>query len=240
MRYLVTGATGELGGLLCVELANMGHALSVMARDIDRWFALPRPPADLIPIDGMEEPILLTNRIESHVREFGPLDGIVHCAGHEVIAPLGRMTDRRFFEAMQPAVQAFALLRAAARTGVMVDGGSIVMVSSVSAARSSGAIGAYAASKACIEALARSAALEMAPRSIRVNCVAPGAFLSPMHDRITGVQTTTAAEAYRAKHPLGFGEPDDVVAAILFLLDSVAARWVTGSVMAVDGGFSAA
>jgi NAD(P)-dependent dehydrogenase (short-subunit alcohol dehydrogenase family) len=163
----------------------------------------------------------------------------VHCAGSEVIAPLRATKDAQFALAMDALVIAYGLLAAAATSGVMsVDGGSVVLISSAAAHKGTVGLCAYAAGKGAIEALARSAAVELAPRSIRVNCVAPGAFLSPMHDRITGMIGETGTHAYEDKHLLGFGTVEDVAGAALFLLRP-SGRWITGTTMTVDGGITA-
>ncbi len=80
--------------------------------------------------------------------------------------------------------------------------------------------------------------MELAPRQIRVNALAAGGVQTAMNDRITANLAEGGADAYAAAHPLGMGRPEDVAAAVLFLL-SPAARWITGSTMVVDGGYSA-
>jgi NAD(P)-dependent dehydrogenase (short-subunit alcohol dehydrogenase family) len=135
---------------------------------------------------------------------------------------------------MMCADSAFAILRAAASKGVMADGGSIVLMSSVAAHRGTAGMVAYSAGKGAIEAMVRSAAAELAPRRIRVNALAAGAFRSPMHDRITKRMPQAAQDAYSASHPLGFGSVEDVARAVLNLLDE---PWTTGTVRIVDGGY---
>jgi NAD(P)-dependent dehydrogenase (short-subunit alcohol dehydrogenase family) len=81
------------------------------------------------------------------------------------------------------------------------------------------------------------AAIELAQRRIRVNCVAAGAFRSPMHERIVK-RMPSGEDAYAAKHPLGIGPVEAVRDAVLHLL-SDASRWTTGTTVVVDGGYLA-
>ncbi|MHB8900656.1 MAG: SDR family NAD(P)-dependent oxidoreductase, partial [Thermoguttaceae bacterium] len=99
-------------------------------------------------------------------------------------------------------------------------------------------LAAYAASKSAILGLARSAALELAPSRIRVNAVLPGQFESPMADEQWKSLTEEQVAQIGAMHPLGIGRASDVANCIAFLISS-AARWVTGSALAVDGGYTA-
>ena len=110
-------------------------------------------------------------------------------------------------------------------------------LSSVASARGAAGYAAYAASKAGLEASARCLALELAPKRMRVNCIAPGMIETEMAasaaERISGEALAAHLKAY----PLGAGQPADVAAAASFLL-SEASRWVTGVTLPVDGGFS--
>lgn len=228
-RYLVTGATGGLGYAIADAL-EVEHETFVMGRDIER---LAKRFGDF---HACAVDLTNPSAVTAVVRELANVDGIVHCAGAEIVAPLRLTTDEHYRTAMMAADSAFAILRAAASKGVMADGGSIVLMSSVAAHRGTAGMAAYSAGKAAIEAMVRCAALELAPRRIRVNAVAAGAFDSPMHERITKRMPEAAREAYAAKHPLGIGSVEAVRDAVLHLL-SDASRWTTGTTVVVDGGF---
>ena len=238
-RYLISGASSGLGLSVALELQQRGHDLAILTRlggalrTIEQLGACPleiaQAEADFASLEGV-------TWATKTLAETAPFDGVIHCAGAEVVSPLRLTTDAQYRAAMMAADSAFAILRAAASKGVMADGGSIVLMSSVAAHRGTAGMAAYSASKAAIEGMARSAAVELAARRIRVNCVAAGAFRSPMHDRITKRMLQAGQDAYAAAHPLGIGEVEAVRDAILHLL-SDAARWTTGSTVVVDGGF---
>lgn len=225
MNILITGLSGGLGGAVA-QLLSVERGLSV--------FGVGREPHATIRWDFERAPMIETTKMLRDIP--APFDGIVHCAGAEVVAPLRLTSDEQFRKAMMAADSAFALLRAAASKGVMQDGGSIVLMSSVAAHRGTAGMVAYSAGKGAIEAMVRAAAVELAPRGIRVNALAAGAFRSPMHDRITKRMPAAAQEGYAAAHPLGIGSADDVARAVLALLDE---PWTTGTVRIVDGGFLA-
>ncbi len=221
MRYLITGRTGGLGQAVQAGLHGASEG----------------PLHVYGPGRYIGDPQALTDDIKRYAAMMQPdaFDGIVHCAGVEILAPLRLTSDEQYRSAMMCADSAFAILRAAASKGVMADGGSIVLISSVAAHRGTAGMTAYSAGKAAVEGMARAAAVELAPRGIRVNCVAAGAFRSPMHDRIV---KRTSEEAYAAKHPLGIGEVEAVRDAVMHLL-SDASRWTTGTTVVVDGGYLA-
>lgn len=127
-------------------------------------------------------------------------------------------------------------------TGMMDrGGGSFVVLSSINARYATPTLAAYAASKAALENLVKTAAVELADRSIRINAIAPASVDTPMlrqsFDR-TG-DANDARTRNIARHPMGrLGTPDDVAKLALFLASRDAA-WVTGGIFPVDGGASA-
>lgn len=116
-------------------------------------------------------------------------------------------------------------------------GGSIVHVASVTGIVGVRSRAAYSASKGALVALTRNMALDLAGRNIRVNCVCPGFVKTPMARAL--MEDAARYQRLVAMHPLGrLGEPEDVAHAVLFLA-SDESRWITGTALVVDGGFSA-
>ena len=115
---------------------------------------------------------------------------------------------------------------------------SVVGITSVTAQYGSIGNAAYAASKGALISLIKSLASEYAGQKIRFNCICPGYIETPMLDSIKRLYKTEEEfrEAIVKKHALGLGSPEDIAAAAAYLL-SDAAKWVTGSVMNVDGGY---
>jgi len=238
--YLVTGASSGIGRAAALLIAACGGRVIGAGRDETRLAELEEalPGAGhVMAVQELRDADSVTDWVKGLVETHGPLAGVFHGAGVELIKP-ARMTrqadlDNVFSSSLYAG---FGIARAVSQKNTMADGGAVVLMSSV--AGSTGQVGmtAYSAAKAAIEGLVRSLSCELAPRAIRVNAIAAGAVETAMHARLTRGSGEAATAEYARSHLLGFGAADDVANAAVFLL-SGASRWITGSVMAVDGGY---
>jgi NAD(P)-dependent dehydrogenase (short-subunit alcohol dehydrogenase family) len=163
---------------------------------------------------------------------------VVYAAGVAPVAPVRYLKDADLEACLNVNTAApLLLIRDLLKKKKLNAGASIVWLSSVVSSRGAAGYAAYAGSKAALEASARCLALELAPKAMRVNCIAPGMIETEMADaaadRISGEALASHLKAY----PLGAGQPADVATATSFLL-SGESRWVTGVTLPVDGGFS--
>jgi NAD(P)-dependent dehydrogenase (short-subunit alcohol dehydrogenase family) len=169
----------------------------------------------------------------------GPLHGLVHSAGTQSTVPLRFLGNAKLEEMLRLNLNsAVALSRGFLQKGVCGSGGSIVFVASVRGIVGTRACAAYAATKGALIAVAKSLAIELAPDLIRVNCIAPGLVRTDMADALQQQLTPEQFAAIVALHPLGLGLPADIANAAAFLLADTG-RWITGSTLIADGGYTA-
>jgi len=238
--FLITGASSGLGQATASAIAACGGRVIGAGRDGER---LQHVLSGLAGSGHVAASSVLTDAdstadwVKALVAEHGPLDGVFHAAGIELIRPVRLTKQAQLDEVLGSSLfAAFGIARALAQKGAMIDGGSIVFMSSVAGASGQAGMTAYSAAKAGIDGLVRSLAVELAPRRIRVNAIAAGAVQTAMHERLAKGSGLEAMDAYEKRHLLGFGEPADIANAGLFLLGA-AGRWVTGTTMGVDGGY---
>lgn len=167
-----------------------------------------------------------------------PINGIAHFAGVHETVPL-RVTQKKNIENVMNInlYSALALLKACTNKTIFLPGGSIVLTSSVMGLVGQAGVVSYSASKGAIIAAVKSSALEFSKNKIRVNAVVPGMVHTNMFNKLIEGIPEEQYERISSYHPLGFGEPEDVAYAVNYLL-SDAARWVTGTALVVDGGYT--
>lgn len=241
-HILVTGASTGIGRAVAVLAARLGARVTVTARDaarLDETLSLldggghRTAPFDLSDTDAIPA------WVKEQAAAAGAFDGLAHCAGVQVGKPV-RAVDRAFFDQTMHVnlLSALSLARGLRQKGCHGDTAAVVYVASVAAMIGQPGNVAYAASKGGLVAAARALAMELLRDGIRVNCVAPALVETEMMDRFRATTTAEQFAAVRDAHPMGFGKPEDVAAAIAFLLGE-GSRWITGVTLPVDGGYLA-
>ena len=164
----------------------------------------------------------------------GMIHGLVHCAGISSRKPLNVLTKEGFSKVMDVNFYAFVeLVRQACKKKHFAEGGSVVVMSSISSIRGYKAKTEYCVSKAAVDAFVRCMALELADRRVRINSVMAAAVNTPMAQKAHKMNASVGASEFSA--PLGLTEPFEVANTIIFLL-SDATRTITGTSILIDGG----
>lgn len=236
-NVLIFGATGGIGSALARMMSLSGCRLTLAARDRSRLERL----ADELHADFRVRDATQSAAVDDCVTgvdgKHGPLDGVVNCVGSLLLKAAHATSDEDWASVVATNLtSSFNILRSTASRMMRTGGGSIVMMASAVAQREMINHEAIAAAKAGVVGLAQSAAATYARYNIRVNCVAPGLTRTPLTQALT--KNEASLKASSALHPLGrIGEPEEVASAIRWFLNPQQS-WVTGQVLAVDGGFS--
>ena len=242
-RVLVTGAASGIGRATCLLLSRLDARIAAVDVDEQGLEATCRE----LPGEGhtrFRADLADIERIPAWMTELagtgGPLFGAVHAAGLPCVQPVRLLTPTLYRQVLLVNTEAALALARGFQKRAVADprGGSIVFISSVMASVGASGAAAYSLTKAALHGLARSLALELAPARIRVNCVAPGFVRTPMFDRMASPWDAQQRARVEEDHPLGLGEPLDVAHSVAFLLADTA-RWITGTVLTVDGGYTA-
>ena len=241
-RALVTGGSRGIGREVCLALAARGARVAVncagnveAAREVvDRCLELGAPDAFVVQAN-VADPDQVQQMVEQVTGRWGGVDILVNNAGIARDGLLMRMTDDAFAAVLDTNLKgAFYCLRAVARGMMKQRSGRIVNLSSVVGLRGNAGQANYAASKAGLIGLAKSAAKELASRGVTVNCVAPGFIDTDM----TAVLPDGVKENILSQIPMGrLGAAKEVADAVAFLA-SPQAGYITGQVLCVDGGMA--
>jgi len=177
------------------------------------------------------------SEVVNFAKQIGGFDAAVICAGTHKSRPIQLTCESDIICSMQENVLPFTNVLKLAPKLLRKGGASIVGISSVAALRGSAGFLSYSVAKAALLSATKVGAVELARRKIRVNTILAGVVATDMSKNWLGMLTEEQQTKIEENHLLGIGTPDDVALPALFL-SSVYARWITGSLVTVDGGLS--
>jgi len=235
---LVTGGAKGIGAAIANRLATAGHRIAICGRDED---ALRKHAAHLTSLGAMSMTVVgdlsdpsSPDKIIAEVEEqWGGIEILVNNAGITRDGLAVRMSTEDFNDIIQVnLVSAFALSKRCARSMMKARWGRIINISSIVAVMGNGGQANYISAKAGLIGLSKALAVELAPRNITVNAIAPGFIATDM----TASLPENVVQQYMARIPLGrFGSGEDVAGVVAFLASDDAA-YITGQVIRIDGG----
>jgi NAD(P)-dependent dehydrogenase (short-subunit alcohol dehydrogenase family) len=242
-QVIVTGASSGIGWATAVRFGRAGGAVLAVGRDpgaLDEVAAAVEKEGGqcatcAIDVTKPEAPARI---VDAALQQFGGLTTLVNAAGIIGTGTIETTTDEQWDTMLDINSRAPFRLMRAAMPALIASKGSVVNVSSVTGLRSFPGVLSYCVSKSAVDQLTRCAALELAPKGVRVNAVNPGVVVSNLHRRggMNEENYSAFLEHSKATHPIGRpGEPLEI-AALIYFLASADAAWITGETISIDGG----
>jgi len=237
---IVTGGGSGLGFAIAEKFTQNGIRTILVGRDREKLEAAKAQfgtNAFAVPCD-LSQLALIPPLVNEVIRQFGRIDILVNNAGIYLKKDFTTVTDEEFQTILTTNLCAvFALSREVVKHMLEQGSGNIIHISSMAAQFGLPKVIAYSASKSAIDGITRAMAVELSPRGIRVNAIAPGFIYSAITEKSLNADPERKAKAI-GRTPIGYmGQPADIAEAALFLA-SDAARYITGVILPVDGGSS--
>lgn len=243
-NIIITGASSGIGRKCALLCTMMGARVIIIGRrekNLKEVFSEMHGEENIFYVQDITHYDELESLVADAVAKNGPVDGFIHSAGIDLTMPLTAMNHMHYEKLFSINVIAgFEFARIISKKKyVSLTGASFVFISSVMGFVGDVALTAYCSSKGALISGSRAMALELAAKKIRVNCISP-AYLedTDMTEKMFADMTDEKINAIMAKHPLGYGRREDVAHGCIYLL-SEASRWVTGTNLIIDGGYSA-
>ncbi|MHB9010757.1 MAG: SDR family NAD(P)-dependent oxidoreductase [Ignavibacteriaceae bacterium] len=237
-RFVITGATSGIGKKIALDLAEHGAQVLAIGRRKERLDALKDNFPGNIFTAVIDVNDFSTLRIElEKFGEKGKIDGSVHAAGINKFTPLRAFNWKDAENIIKTSLYAgIELIRILSSQKLSAIKSSHVIIASVAGIKGEVGFTAYSAAKSAVIGAARSMAVELAIKDIRVNTITPGWLPTEMTDAIDA-RYPGKLETIKLLHPLGIGSVEDISNLLMFLL-SEESKWITGSNIVIDGGYS--
>jgi len=235
---LVTGASSGIGAQTAISASQLGATVILSARNKTKL------EETLSKLKGKNHQIItadLTNteEVQQLVGKLMSIDGVVHSSGIVRPFPIKFIDEKHIKEMFEINYNAPVLLMSKLFKAKKINkSGSVVFMSSISSHFSHKGGALYSSSKAAINSYSKTIALEFSQQKIRSNVISAAMVKTAIFSEAEGVISKEMMDEHGKNYPLGFGEPEDVANAILFLL-SDASKWITGTEIIMDGGLTA-
>ncbi|MCG3121196.1 MAG: 3-oxoacyl-[acyl-carrier-protein] reductase FabG [bacterium] len=240
---LITGASSGIGRATALRFAEAQENIVLVGRNHEALAAVAseveaKGAGSLIVAVDLCRDGAASKAVTTALAQFSHLEVLVNAAGIIANGTIENTTLADWDRMMDINVRAIFQLMQAATPALIAAHGNIINVSSVTGTRSFPNVLAYCVSKAALDQLTRCAALDLAPKGVRVNAVNPGVVVTNLHRRSGFDEPKYAAflEHSKTTHPLGrVGTPEEI-AELIYFLASDQAGWITGETISIDGG----
>lgn len=240
---LITGASSGIGADAAIHLAQLGAQVAIVGRNEQRLNAV----VEKIKQNGSPAPLAISadvtkdaqRIVDETIERFGKLDVLVNNVGIVITSKVPDLNMDDFDRVFDVNVRSVIILTQLCVPHLEKTKGNIVIVSSIAGFNPQPNLTTYCTSKAALNQFSKCAAMDLAPRGIRVNSVNPGVIRTPIHETFLGSveNADRFMEEYGKRYPVGrAGEVADTSAAIAYLADNNVASFLTGLLLPVDGG----
>lgn len=242
-KILITGASSGIGRQCAIRCSLSGATVIISGRDENRLqetLEMLNPAADhskyigdLCDFDNLE------TLVSDIIHCCGKIDGLISSIGYEITLPIHIMKPKDYQSLFNTnVISGFELTRQLIKKNGLNSKSSLVFIASIMGIVGQIGIIGYCSSKGALISGVRAMALELVSNGIRVNSILPAVCNTPMTEKLFSKLSNEKVQEIIKMHPLGLGDTDDVALAAVYLL-SDASKWVTGSSLIVDGGYSA-
>ena len=243
-NIVISGAASGIARQCAISCSKMGARLILL--DLNE--------------EGLKETMTMVERVEEHymgvvnltdrerirfvisegVAKVGKIHGLLNCAGISTTLPLNSVKEDtldKFFKVN--VYTGYYLTQEVCRhINLSDEGASIVFFSSVAGSFGEAGKSVYSMTKGALKSVAKSLAVELSRKKVRVNSISPGVIVTPINQNLPHITDPEKRAALESQHLLGLGKTTDIANACIYLL-SDASRWVTGINLFVDGGYTA-
>lgn len=241
-NIIITGASSGIGRQCAVTCRGLGANVFLLSRNGERLNEL---KSEIGPLgcEYYEIDIMDSGKYEGVIQDivsrYGKITGFIHSAGIDVTIPAAALKSDTVKEVFDINVFAFfEFVKILSKNKYSCEYASYIAISSVMSFLAQKGKLAYCASKAALTNGVKVIALELANKKIRVNAISPAIVKTAMVQELFSKIPQENIREIERLHPLGFGSPEDVAYACVFLLSNES-RWITGSNLILDGGYSA-
>lgn len=236
-NILVTGASQGIGREIAISASKLGAVVTIIGRNVEKL----QETISLLSGSGHKmHAVDLSNAadIDELISQSLPYDGVIFNAGIVEYLPVKFLTESKINAVFSVNFDSNVVLsQKLIKKKLLNKKASLVFISSISSKLGVGGTAMYAASKAALISFSKVLATELAPQGIRSNSICPGIVKTAMTEQASDAASEEELKKAELEYPLGYGEPSDVAGLVMYLLSDMS-KWMTGSDLIIDGGFT--